>query len=448
MTLDPDIVKKVVRILHEEIVPAQGCTEPIAIALVAAKAREVLGAVPERVRIAVSGNIIKNVKSVVVPGSGGMTGIETAAAMGIVAGDCAKDLMVISDVTEKDMAGVREYLSKTAFEVVHEKTPVKLYVRVVAIAGDHSAEVEVKYLHTNLTRVVKNSRVLLDRGFSPESFHTPEEDRSILSVRLIYDLAKSIDLELVRPLFAQVIDLNSAIAEEGLRNAYGVNIGSSILKNIEQGIYGDDLRNRCASYAAAGSDARMSGCPLPVMTTSGSGNQGMTASLPVIKFARLKGHTNDDLIRALFLSHLCTVHIKTQVGRLSAYCGAMCAAAGVSGAISFLMGADYDITAHAIVNTLGNVSGIICDGAKPSCAMKIATGVYAAFDSAILASHHKDLHGGEGIVGDDVEATIRNIGELASKGMEQTDEVILRIMTSESGHGSGHGVPGSPDITS
>jgi L-cysteine desulfidase len=363
--------------------------------------------------------------------------------MGIVAGDCTRDLMVISDVSEGDMAGVREYLRTAAFEVVHEKTPVKLYVRVEALAGNHSAEVEVKYLHTNLTRVVQNGRVLLDRGFSPESFHTPEEDRSVLSVKLIYELAKSIDLEMVRPLFEQVIALNSAIAEEGLRNVYGVNIGGSILKNIEQGIYGDDLRNRCASYAAAGSDARMSGCPLPVMTTSGSGNQGMTASLPVIKFARLKGCSEDELIRALFLSHLCTVHIKTQVGRLSAYCGAMCAAAGVSGAISLLMGADYEITAHAIVNTLGNVSGIICDGAKPSCAMKIATGIYAAFDSATLASHHNDLHGGEGIVGSDVEATIRNIGELASTGMEQTDEVILKIMTSESNpgssHGSGHG---------
>lgn len=431
MNVASDTVAKVLQILHEEIVPAQGCTEPIAIALVAAKVREVLGVLPEQVRIFVSGNIIKNVKSVVVPGSGGMIGIEAAAAMGVVAGDCKKDLMVISQVTARDMAEVRDYLRKVPFKVVHEKTPVKLYVRIEAVARDQSAEVEVQYLHTNLTKVVKNGQVLLSRGFSPENFHTPQEDRSVLSVKLIYDLARTIDLALIRPLFEQVIVLNSAIAEEGLQNTYGVNIGGSILKNIEQGIYGDDVRNRCASFAAAGSDARMSGCPLPVMTTSGSGNQGMTASLPVIKFARLKGHSEDELIRALFLSHLCTVHIKTQVGRLSAYCGAMCAAAGVSGAITFLIGKDFDTTAHAIVNTLGNVSGIICDGAKPSCAMKIATGIYAAFDSATLASYHRDLHGGEGIVGDDVEATIRNIGELASTGMEQTDEVILKIMTSE-----------------
>ena len=430
MPTDQDTITKVLNILHEEIVPAQGCTEPIAIALVAAKAREVLGELPDRVKIFVSGNIIKNVKSVVVPGSGGMIGIETAAAMGLVAGDPKKDLMVISDVTDQDMAAVREFLEKASIETIHENTPVKLYVRVEAFSGEKNAVVEVQYLHTNVTKVVKDGEVLLDRGFSLENFNTTEEDRSILSVRLIYDLAKSIDLDLIRPLFEQVIELNSTIADEGLQNIYGVNIGSSILKNIEQGIYGDDVRNRAASYAAAGSDARMSGCPLPVMTTSGSGNQGMTASLPVIKCARMKGFSDEQLIRALFLSHLCTVHIKTKVGRLSAYCGAMCAAAGVSGAVSFLLGADYATVAHSIINTLGNVSGIICDGAKPSCAMKIATGIYAAFDSATLAAYHKDLHGGDGIVGDDVEDTIRNIGELASSGMRQTDEVILKIMTS------------------
>lgn len=430
MIPESDALTKVLKILNEEIVPAQGCTEPVAIALVAAKTREVLGALPEQVKIFVSGNIIKNVKSVVVPGSGGLVGIEIAAAMGIMAGDCTKDLMVISGITKQEMIRVNEYLREASFKVVHEKTPVNLYVRIEAVAGNQSAEVEVKYLHTNLTRIVKNGRVLLDRGFSPENFQTSQEDRSILSVRLIYDLAGSIDLELIRPVFQRVISLNCAIAEEGLLNTYGVNIGSSIFKNIEHGIYGDDARNRCAGYAAAGSDARMSGCSLPVMTTSGSGNQGMTASLPVIKLARLQGCSDDELIRALFLSHLCTVHIKTQVGRLSAYCGAMCAAAGVSGAITFLAGRDYDITAHAIVNTLGNISGIICDGAKPSCAMKIATGVYAAFDSATLASFQRDLHGGEGIVGENVEVTIRNIGELARTGMEQTDEVILKIMTS------------------
>ena len=217
---------------------------------------EVLGEIPEHVKMFVSGNIIKNVKSVVVPNSGGMVGIEAAAAMGIVAGDCKKDLMVISDITEEDMVAVRKYLEKASFEMTHEKTPVKLYVRIEVSAGEKSALVEVQYLHTNMTKVVKNGQVLLDRGFSPESFNTTQEDRSVLSVSLVYDLAKTIDLDLIRPLFEQVISLNCIIADEGLKNVYGVNIGSSIVKNIEQGIYGDDLRNRCASYAAAGRDRK------------------------------------------------------------------------------------------------------------------------------------------------------------------------------------------------
>ncbi|MFC1461935.1 L-serine ammonia-lyase, iron-sulfur-dependent, subunit alpha, partial [Verrucomicrobiota bacterium] len=238
-----------------------------------------------------------------------------------------------------------------------------------------------------------------------------------------------IDIELIKPLFEKVVKLNTRIAEEGLSESYGVNIGSCIQKNIDLGIYGDDRRNRCAGFAAAGSDARMSGCPLPVMTTSGSGNQGMTASLPVIKYCRLGGYSDEQMIRALFLSHLSTIHIKTNVGRLSAYCGAMCAAAAAGGAIAFLIGGDFRTVSSAIINTLGNISGVICDGAKASCAMKIATSIYTAFDSATLAHYHKVLHGGEGIVGKDVEETIRNIGELAQTGMRKTDEVILEIMT-------------------
>ncbi|MFP4325471.1 MAG: serine dehydratase subunit alpha family protein [Desulfonatronovibrio sp.] len=429
MRKDQEITDKVLDILADEVVVAQGCTEPIAIALVAARVREVLGHIPDRLQIFVSGNIIKNVKSVVVPGSGGMTGIEAAAAMGIIAGDPQNGLMVISRIRSEDIDRVRKYLGRTPVKVVHENTPTKLYVKIQAFYKDESASVEIQYLHTNITRITRNEEVLLNRGISPENFSSPYEDRDILSIELIYNLSRRIDIKLISPLFAQVIEMNTAIAEEGLRGVYGVNIGSSIVKNIDMGIYGDDLRNRCASYAAAGSDARMSGCPLPVMTTSGSGNQGMTASLPVIKYCELQGIAREKLIRALFFSHLATVHIKTQVGRLSAYCGAMCAAAGVSGALTFLLDGDYPTVAHAVVNTLGNISGIICDGAKPSCAMKIATGVYAAFDCATLAGYHKNLRGGEGIVGADVEETIRNIGELARSGMQQTDDVILKIMT-------------------
>lgn len=429
MCEDKQTIEKVVKILEEEIVPAEGCTEPIAIAYVAAKATELLERTPDSIKIYASGNIIKNVKSVVVPNSGGMVGIEVSAAMGVIAGQVQDGLMVISHVNEADMVKVKKFLENCPIETIHEKTPVKLYVRIEMTSQKDTVVVEIKHLHTNITRIEKNGRILVNRPCNDSDFNSALTDRKILSIELIYNLAKSIDLELIRPLFEKVIKLNTAIAEEGIKEAHGVNIGSCILKNIEQGIYGDDRRNRCASFAAAGSDARMSGCPLPVMTTSGSGNQGMTASLPIIKYCQIKEFSDELLIRALFFSHLSTIHIKTSVGRLSAYCGAMCASAGASGALAFLIGGDFHTVASAIINTLGNISGVICDGAKASCAMKIATGIYTAFDSATLAYHHKVLHGGDGIVGEDVEETIKNIGELAQLGMQETDDVILKIMT-------------------
>jgi len=429
MNADKQVINKVIKILNEEIVPAEGCTEPIAIAYVAAKAAELLGKTPDSVKIYASGNIIKNVKSVVVPNSGGMVGIEVSAAMGIIAGQVQKGLMVISKVNKADMMDVRNFLAECPIKVFHEKTEIKLYVRIELTCKSEHVVVEIKHLHMNITRIEKNGKELINKPCSDADFNSPLKDREILSIELIYNLAKSIDLDLIKPLFKKVVKLNTTIAEEGLKESYGVNIGSCIVKNIEQGIYGNDRRNRCASYAAAGSDARMSGCPLPVMTTSGSGNQGMTASLPIIKYCQMRDFSEEQMIRALFVSHLSCIHIKTKVGRLSAYCGAMCASAGASGAIAFLVGGDFHTVASGIINTLGNISGVICDGAKASCAMKIATGIYAAFDSATLAYHHKVLHGGEGIVGKDVEETISNIGELAQSGMQETDEVILGIMT-------------------
>ncbi len=429
--ISPEVIEKVLTILEEEVVPAEGCTEPIAIAYVGAKAREILGCIPDKVDIYASGNIIKNVKSVVVPNSGGMVGIEVAAAMGIIAGDSSKDLMVISEITEAEMAQVRDFLEKVPVTVHHEKTNIKLYVRIEIEAKGDKIIVEIKHLHTNITQIIKDGKNLITRPCSEADFNTTFQDREILSIELIYNLAKTIDITRIDSLLRKVIKYNSTIAEEGLIGNYGVNIGKCILENIETGLYGDDVRNRAASYAAAGSDARMSGCPLPVMTTSGSGNQGMTASLPLIKFAKLRNKSEEDIIRALFFSHLATVHIKTKIGRLSAYCGAMCASAAASGALVFLYGDDVETVASAITNTLGNISGVICDGAKASCAMKIATGIYAAFDSATLAHYHRVLHNGEGIIGKNIEETIKNIGELAQDGMHETDDVILDIMTKE-----------------
>ncbi len=426
-------IQTILNILDEEVVPAEGCTEPIALAYVGAYAKKILDDEVEKVTIRVSGNMIKNVKSVVVPNSGGMTGIETSVAMGIIAGDIKKDLMVISDITKDDMLKVKKFLKTKKIEIIHEDTEVKLYAKIILKSkSDKYSCVEIKHMHTNVTKIEKNHKIILERPCSDMDFNSPANDRKILNINTIYELAKVINLKKIEPLFKKVITLNSKIAYEGLMGNYGVNIGKIISDNIEKGFYGDDSRNRAASFASAGSDARMSGCSLPVMTTSGSGNQGMTSSLALIEYARINKIENEKLIRSLFFSHLATIHIKTNVGRLSAYCGVICSAAAVAGALAFLNDESYKVVSHSITNTLGDVSGIICDGAKSSCAMKISTTIYAAFDSYLLAHEGKYLHGGDGIIAEDIEKTLENIGKLSQDGMNITDKVIIRIMNNSS----------------
>jgi len=420
--------QNILNILKEEIVPAQGCTEPIALAYICAKAVEVLGKEPKKIDIFVSGNMIKNVKSVSIPNAGGLIGIEAACAMGAIAGDVSKELMVISDVKENELQGVRDFLDSGVIRVIHEKTDIPLYARAIAYNGSDTALVEIKHLHTNITKIEKNGKKIVNRACNDAQFSTPYKDRERLSVKEIYELAKSIDLYLIEDLFNLVIQRNSTIAKAGLDGEFGVNIGCMIDENIQKGIYGDDQRNRCASFASAGGDARMSGCSLPVMTTSGSGNQGMAASLPIIKYCKDQKKSHETLIRTLFFSHLTTIHLKSSIGRLSAFCGVICATSAVSGALVFVEDGEYDSISMAITNSLGNISGVICDGAKASCAMKIATGVYAAFDSSMLALSNRALHSGDGIVGRDIEDTIKNIGILAKTGMKETDNIILNIM--------------------
>lgn len=426
-----DNIEKVLRILEEEIVPAEGCTEPIAIAYAAAKAKKILGTVPTKVDIFLSGNIIKNVKSVAIPNSGGMVGIEVSVAMGLIAGNSEKELMVISEVSHEQLKEVEEYLAKKIIKTHIFPGDIKLYIRLEIENEKDKVILEIKHTHTNITRIEKNGEILLNQICNDGDFNSSLTDRKILTVRYIYDLTRAIDIDLVKPIFQKVISYNSAIAEEGLTGKYGVNIGKMILNNIEKGIYGNDVRNKAASYASAGSDARMSGCALPVMTTSGSGNQGMTASLPIIKFAAEKELSEEELIRGLFMSHLMTIHVKTNVGRLSAYCGAICASAGVAASLTYLHGGSYEMVCDAITNILGNLSGVICDGAKASCAMKITSGVYSAFDATMLALQRDALKARDGIVGEDIEKTIINVGNLAQAGMKGTDEVILKIMTEE-----------------
>ena len=434
MPLNPKTQQDFLDILYQEVIPAQGCTEPIAIAFTAAKAKEVIPDLKiEKIIIRVSGNIIKNVKSVVVPNSGGMVGIEVSAVMGYLFGDASKDLMVISDITLEQMEKVKEFLQTHKIEVIHEDTPTKLYVMIELHSKNRCASVEIKYFHTNITQIKRDKKVLLQQACNDNCFNTPEVSRENLTVKDILELAQTVPLEKIEPLMGKVIELNSKIAHEGLSGNYGVNIGKIIQEHIQSGFYGDDVRNRAASFAAAGSDARMSGCSLPVMTTSGSGNQGMAASLALIEYGNTKKISQELLIRALCFSHLCTVHIKTRVGRLSAYCGVICSAAAVSGALCFIEGYDYETISHAIANTLGDVSGIICDGAKSSCAMKISTTIYAAFDAFMLATHGKYLHGGDGIIASDIEKTLEYIGELSTRGMKTTDEVIISIMNNNKG---------------
>lgn len=425
--VSPETIQKVLVLLNQEIIPAEGCTEPIAIAYAAAKATEILGRKPEKMNVSISGNIIKNVKSVVVPNSGGMVGIAVSAAMGAFAGDASKELMVITDVKPEQLPEVRAFLEKKVTHIQNSKNNYKLYIKIKVFAGDDSASVEMKHSHTNITEIIKNDQVIFKK--EDDDKNNPEDMASILSVKLIYDLAKQIDVALIKDLFDKVIACNMAIAQEGLVHDYGVNIGRNIQQNITSGFYGDDIRNNSASLAAAGSDARMGGSAMPVMTTAGSGNVGLSASLPVVTYCRERHKSQEQLYRALFFSHLTTIHVKSRIGRLSAYCGPMCAAAGVAGAIGLVNDFDYETIAKAIINTLGGVSGILCDGANSSCAVKIANGTYAAFDGIAMAANGNVITDGDGIVGHDVEATIRNIGELAQKGMQETDEVILDIMT-------------------
>ena len=410
-----------VRILKEELRPAMGCTEPIAIAYAAAKARAVLGALPERLLVEVSGNIIKNVKSVVVPHTGGLRGIPAAAAAGAAAGDPDAELEVISHVSEEEAAAAEAYLKNTPIEVRCVDTPHIFDIRITAYHGGDEAFVRIADYHTNLVCIRRNGDILLEK-----ECETKEEgltDRGCLSIEGIVDFAETAELEDVRDLLERQIRFNMAIAEEGLRGSYGANIGRTVLLHRE-----NDINYRMRAYAAAASDARMGGCELPVVINSGSGNQGITASVPVIVYARETGKTEEELLRALCVSNLVTTHLKTGIGRLSAYCGAVSAGAGAGAGLAYLKGGRFEMIAHTVVNAVAVTSGIICDGAKASCAAKIAAAVDAGLLGLAMYENGNQLFGGDGIVKKGVEKTIETVGKLACIGMEQTDKEIIRLM--------------------
>lgn len=413
-----------IKILKEELVPAMGCTEPIAIAYAAAKARDVLGIMPNCMTLYVSGNIVKNVKSVIVPNTNGLKGIEAAAVAGIIGGKSEKILEVIADVTEEQKEKMRTFLKECLISIRPSESEEALDIHVVLTNGEESASVRISGYHTNIVLIEKNGVVLYKAGIIKATKEASLADKNLLNIREIVEFANMVDIEDVKEILDRQIDYNVAIAEEGLKNPWGANVGSVLLER-----HGDDLRTKAKAYAAAGSDARMSGCELPVIINSGSGNQGMTASLPVIIYARGYEKTREELYRALVVSNLVTIHQKSGIGRLSAYCGAISAGCGAGCGIAYLLGGDYRAVSQTLVNSVAIVSGIVCDGAKASCAGKIASAVDAGIFGYEMFLSGQQFCDGDGLVSEGVEKTLVNIGRLGSVGMKETDKEIIRIMT-------------------
>lgn len=427
--MDAAAYRDYVNILKEELVPAMGCTEPIAIAYAASVARRTLGRPARRVEVEASGNIIKNVKSVFVPNTGGLRGIPAAAAAGIAAGNPDLELEVLSQIGEAEQAAIRQYLEDTPITVKLAASPFIFDITIRAWAEEESALVRIVNYHTNIVRIEKNGQVLKE----VEAQAAAEEgltDKAVLSVEGVLEFARECRLSDVEEVIDRQVRYNTAIAQEGLRGDYGANIGQVLLDT-----YGQDVKIRAKAMAAAGSDARMNGCGLPVVIVSGSGNQGLTASLPVVEYAKELGVDRETMLRAVMVSDLITIHLKAEIGRLSAYCGAVSAGCGSGAGIAWLYGREKDPASllkdvsHTIVNALAVDSGIVCDGAKASCAAKIASAVDAGLLGFYMYQKGQQFRGGDGIISKGVEETIRNIGLLATQGMRETDREILDIMT-------------------
>lgn len=422
--MKPEIYNAYVKILHEELVPAMGCTEPIAIAYASALARDTLGTMPERMEVQASGNLIKNVKSVVVPNTNGLKGIEAAVAAGVVAGDAGKALEVISVVSGEQKARIQDMVGRGMCKVSLLDSGLVLDLIVTLHAGDDWARVRIVNHHTDVVLIEKNGAVLLEKPVdTSSSIGEVSPEKRLLTIRDIVEFARTVDLDDVRDVLERQVNYNIAICEEGLKSSYGGNVGKVLLRE-----FGDGVATRCKAKAAAGSDARMGGCELPVVINSGSGNQGITVSVPVVEYARELGKDQDTLLRALVISNLVAVHQKAGIGSLSAYCGAISAGAAAGAAIAFLLGGgEYEIE-HTIVNCLAISSGVVCDGAKASCAGKIAIGLDAALLGYQMIKNQQQFRGGDGILKKGVEETIGVVGRLGKDGMRETDREILHIM--------------------
>ncbi len=423
--MDTKISNNYIEILKEELVPALGCTEPIAIAYIAAKAREMLGHFPEKVLLKCSGNILKNVKSVTVPNTDGLTGIRASMLAGLVGGKVNKKMEVLSQLTKEDLVVVKKLLDRNFGDLELLETEINLHLIMIVKAGQDSVIVEIKYDHTNICKIEKNGKIIYQNDDDSSKYLGSFTDRSVLSVKDIYEFANTVPLEALGELITKQIDYNIKIAEEGLAGDYGVNIGQTLL---DIGCNDEPLRVKMKAYTAAASEARMSGCALPVITNSGSGNQGIATSIPVIVYARGHKLSEEKLYRGLVFSNLLTIHQKTLIGRLSAFCGGVSASCSSGAAITYLAGGSLEEVNLTISNTLANVSGIICDGAKPSCAAKIASALDAAYMSHVLAVNGRYYQPGNGILKNDIEETITAVGRIACNGMRTTDSEIIKIM--------------------
>ena len=420
--MDSALYANYLAILKHELVPALGCTEPIAIAYAAAKARQILGDFPDAIEMQLSGNIIKNVKGVTVPNSGGMKGIDAAAVLGIVGGNADKALEVLEEIRPEHIEKTKELTSRHICSCTLAEGVSNLYIAAKVTKGEHYAEVTIVDQHTNITRIVKDGEILLSSESQEEEAKT-DIDKSKMAVKDILDFADQVRIEDVEEILERQIRMNTAISQEGLDNNYGAQIGKTLMH-----VWGKGITTRACARAAAGSDARMGGCSMPVVINSGSGNQGMTVSLPVIAYAEEWEVSRQKLYRSLVVSNLLAIHQKHYIGSLSAYCGAVSAACGAGAGITYMYGGSYQQVSLTIINTLGNIGGIVCDGAKPSCAAKIASSVDAALMAFHLSIQNKSFLPGEGIIRGDVEETIKSMGYIGRVGMRETDTEILNIM--------------------
>lgn len=423
--MQQEIYENYINILKEQLVPALGCTEPIAIAYAGAKAREVLGEFPQKVVVKCSGNIIKNVKGVTVPNSGGLKGIDTAALLGIIGGKADMKLEVLESVTDEDRMYLRELLQKDICTCDLVPGTDNLYIDITVYFDNHSAQVVISDSHTNIIKIVKDDTVIYDKvNKIAHVENSAPADKSLLNVKDIIEFANTVNIDDIKSILERQVKCNMAIASEGIKNKYEANVGRNLLA-----LYGEDiLPIKARAMASAASEARMSGCSLPVVINSGSGNQGITTCVPLVVYAQYYNILEEKMYRALAVSNLLAIHQKKYIGNLSAFCGAVSASYACGAAITYMLGGNFNQIASTIINTLGNTCGIICDGAKPSCAAKISSSLDAALLAHTMSMKGDGFKSGEGIVKDDLEKTIRAVGYIGKEGMKSTDIEVLNIM--------------------